>query len=332
MSELLAVDIGHGFTKAVVPSAQPLVIPSVVGPAEAVRFESDLSQDGRGICLEVDGRSYFIGEQALLQSASTSQTLDPTRTGSVEQKTLFYAVASELVKTTTSVVTVLTGLPVGDFDDRNKALLRDMLRGEHTVRRQGKHTRTFTVKAVHILPQGVGSLYALVLDRRGQVRNIDLAGGRVGIVDVGTLTTNYILADRLRYVEAGSVSIPSGMSEFLVKVAKDLKREHGLDWTLQLSRVDEAVRARSVELFGETVKISDLVQPHLDALADTVISKARSLWGSGTELRAVVLSGGGSVELAPYFQRVYRHVRSGSDTPQLDNVTGYLLAGLRRYG
>jgi plasmid segregation protein ParM len=282
--------------------------------------------------VEVDGRAFFVGDLAELQSYSASQTLDVTRTGSIEQKALFYAVASDLVKTTAERVTVVTGLPVGDYDERNKAALRSMLVGEHEVKREGKHTRLFEVVSVNAMPQAIGSLYALVLDRRGGMADGDLADGRVGIVDVGTLTTNYILSDRLRYVETGSDSITTGMSETLTKLAKDLKREYGLDWALHLRKVDEAARARKVELAGVWTNIVHLVDPHLEALADTIISKARSLWGAGVDLRAVVLTGGGSHELAPFIRKAYQHTRTVAGDPQLANVTGYLRAGLRHLG
>jgi plasmid segregation protein ParM len=333
MTEILALDIGYGYTKALTPRGHPVVIPSLVGPAELIRYESDIiTENGHGIALEVDGRSLFVGDYAELQSASVAQTLDVTRTGSLEQKALFYAVASALIPTNAQEVAVVTGLPVGDYDDRNKETLRRMLTGRHEVRRQGKRPRTFTVTGTYIIPQAMGSLFALILDRRGKLVDSDLAAGRVGIVDIGTLTTNYVLVDRLRYVEVGSDSITSGMGELLQKVAKDLKREYGLDWAMQLRKVDLAVQRREVEVYGDRINISGLVAPHLEALADTLLSKARTLWGSGVELKAIVLTGGGSLEMAPFFRRVFPHVRTVPGDPQMANVVGYLRAGLRRFG
>jgi len=332
MTEVLAIDIGYGYTKAMTARTQTL-IPSMVGPAEAIRFESDvIAENGKGIALEVNGRAFFVGEQAEVQSASASQTLDVTRTGSIEQKALFYAVASELVKTTTTAVAVFTGLPVLDYDARHEADLQAMFQGEHSIKRTGKRTRRFVVEGVYVVPQAMGSLYALVLDKRGQLVDGDLAGGRVGIVDIGTLTTNFVLVDRLRYVETGSDSITTGMAEMLQKVAKDLKREHDLDWGLQLSRVDRAVRERAVEVYGGRVNIAGLVDAHLDALADTIVSRARTLWGTAADLKAIVLTGGGSLELASHVRKAYTHTRTVGGDPQFANVTGFLRAGLRRFG
>ncbi len=326
---ILGTDMGYGFTKGMTDRARA-IFRSMVSPAEDVRFESDLHKDG-AISVRVNGRWRFVGDYASLQSDSTAQTLDPTRTGSDEQLSLFYAAASELIQTNEPDVAVVTGLPVADFDERNKARLREMLSGDHVVERSGKKTRRFTIGGVYLVPQAIGALFAHVLDKRGQIADSDLAAGRVGIIDVGTLTTNFCLADNLRYVESASSSIPAGMSGVLIKIAKDLKRDHGLDWALHLDRVDYAVRARSVELFGQDVPIDDIVDAHMRELAETVIAKARSLWSSGADLRAVVLTGGGAFALDRYIRLAYPHVRTGAD-PQWSNVTGYLRAGLRRFG
>jgi plasmid segregation protein ParM len=331
MTEILAIDIGFGWTK-VVTIRNRLLLPSLVGPAESIRFQSDITDNKNGIAVTVAGQQLFVGEQAELQSASARQTLDVSRTGSNEQRALFYAACSELVRTNDTEITVVTGLPVGDFNDTNKQRLREMLLGEHSVNRSGKRARQFEVNGAYIIPQGVGSLFYLVLDRQGKLVDGDLADGRVGIIDVGTLTTNYILSDRLRYVEVDSDSITTGTAEALRKVAKELRDEYGLDWTLHLSKVDRAVRQGQVEIQGRPVEIGDLVKRHFDAIAETITAHARTLWGTGLELKAIVVTGGGSYKLVPYIAKAFPHTRTAGSDPQFSNVIGYLRAGLRRFG
>lgn len=226
MFEILALDIGYGYTKGAIFGKRAVVIPSLVGAYERIDFESTIiRKKGSGIAIEIDGRTLFVGDYASLQSGSVAQTLDVTRTGSVEQLALFYALASELIKTNTTEVKIVTGLPVADFDKRNRAALTKMLKGDHVIRRKDKMSREFRVTDVYIVPQAMGALFSLVLDKHGKLVNGGLAGGRVGIVDVGMLTTNFVLSDRLRYVAIGCDSIENGMSEVLTRVAKDLKRE-----------------------------------------------------------------------------------------------------------
>ena len=79
------------------------------------------------------------------------------------------------------------------------------------------------------------------------------------------------------------------------------------------------------------MNIAGLVDPHLDDIARKIGSKAQSLWGTGVDLKAVLLTGGGSLELAPYVRRIYPHTRTVGGNPQFANATGYLRAGLRKF-
>ncbi len=57
----------------------------------------------------------------------------------------------------------------------------------------------------------------------------------------------------------------------------------------------------------------------MQSLADTITSRARSLpgWGgSGVDLKAVLFTGGGSLELTPYVRRAYPHTRTVDGNPQ----------------
>ena len=331
---VLAIDIGYGYTKAMVPGQPAWQCLSMVGPAVDVRYEGDVSATSQEMTVKVDDRWYFVGKRALEQSPNARQTLAVTKVGGVEQKAQFYAAAGQLMKTTVDEVAVITGLPVADYTPDKKSRLKEMLLGHHVVERPRKWTREFDVIDVHVLPQGIGALYAMALDRHGHVSqaNQDLFGGLVAIMDVGWLTTNLILAEELRYVEQGSNSITVGIGKVLRGVGKDLKREYDLEWTLQLGRLDRAVREREVEVYGERLDIAHLVRPHLEDVAEAIMAAAQSLpgWGGGAGLRAVVLTGGGSYLLGEYVRRVYPHTRSSSERPELDNVTGYLRAGVRR--
>ena len=107
---------------------------------------------------------------------------------------------------------------------------------------------------------------------------------------------------------------------------------YGLDWVLQLGKVDRAVRTGRVEVQGRPAEINALIKPHFDAIADTIVAHARTLWGAGVELKAVVVTGGGSHQLAPYIADAFPHTCTTGSDPQFSNVVGYLRAGLRRFG
>jgi PRTRC genetic system protein D len=334
MGTILALDIGRGWTKALTSTGGRALFSSTISVAEPERYDSGLGGDDL-IEVEVDGVSYWVGRAAELYGTMLLQTLDPVRNGSLEEKVLFYAAASRALKTNESEAAIVTGLPLTHYNKDSRARLRAMLVGAHDVKAKGKPRRKFTVGKVMPIPQGVGALYALALDRNGNVSDPTLADARVGLIDVGRYTVNFALFDSLQYVEASSDTTSQGMHEVLTRVAKDLLERFGLDWTNRLSEVDRAVRARSVAVKGVAYDISDIVDAHVGPLADSIVSHARglSLWrAGGAELRSVVVAGGGSGELLPYVVEAFSHARAAEGDPQLANVTGYLRVGLLRFG
>jgi len=334
MSTIFALDMGRGYTKALTSTGGRALFSSPIATAEPGRFDSGLG-GGDLIEVEVDGVAYWVGRAAEIHGTMRLQTLDSARNGSLEEKVLFYAAASQAIKTTEADVTVVSGLPLTDYNKDNRARLRALLIGEHVVKAKGKPKRAFAVSKVLIVPQGVGALYGLALDRNGDVADPTLSSARVGLVDIGMYTVNFAVFDSLQYVEASSDTIPHGMHEVLTRVAKDLHERFGLDWTDRLTEVDRAVRARSVDVKNEVHDISDIVEAHIGPLAASIVSKARglSLWrAGGIELRAVVVAGGGSAALYPHIVKAFSHARAADGDPQLANVTGYLRVGLLRYG
>jgi len=334
MTTIFALDMGRGYTKALTSTGGQALFSSTIAPAEPGRYDSGLGGDDL-IEVEVDGVAYWVGRKAEIHSTTPLQTLDSARNGSLEEKVLFYAAASQAVKTTEGDVVIVTGLPLTDYNKDNRARLRALLVGDHDVKAKGKPRRKFTVGKVLIVPQGVGALYALALNRGGDVADPSLSSARVGLADIGMYTVNFAVFDSLQYVEASSDTIPHGMHEVLTRVAKDLHERFGLDWTNRLSEVDRAVRARSVTVKDQVHDISDIVEAHVGPLAASIVSKARSLslWrAGGIELRAVVVAGGGSKDLYPYIVKAFSHARVAEGDPQLANVTGYLRVGLLRFG
>jgi plasmid segregation protein ParM len=206
----------------------------------------------------------------------------------------------------------------------------EQLAGRHVVRRvNGRQiVQRFTVDEVLVVPQPFGSLFDAILGPEGQIVDRDLAQGRVGVIDVGTYTTDYVLVDRLRYVERGSGTIASAMSRAYQLIGRSLLDTFGLD--LRLHQVDRAVRDGHVTVFGEERSIDWLVDPVLDALSQEVLAQAGTLWGDGRDLKAILVTGGGAMALGEHIRRRYAHARVLPDAA-LANVNGFFKYGLRKW-
>lgn len=331
---IVGVDIGYGYTKAVGEATQ-VVFPSVVGKAERIRYENDLhgqlgSGDESGIALITEEGDRFVGELALLQSRVQWTLLDRSRVEDPSARLLFLAALSELAGADkgTSHFRVVTGLPVKWYADRAKVV--EQWQGKHIVQRVNGHSlvQRFSVDDVLVVPQPFGSLFNTILGAEGQIVDESLARGRLGVIDVGTYTTDYVLVDGLRYIERGSESISTGMSKGYQLVGRSLLDTFGLD--LRMHEVDRAVRQGKVMIFGEERSIDWLADPVFDVLAQEILAQAGTLWGDGRDLRAILVTGGGAIALGERICERYAHARILDDAP-MANVHGFLKYALRKW-
>jgi plasmid segregation protein ParM len=331
---IVGVDIGYGYTKAVGETTQ-VVFPSVVGKAERIRYQSDLHQQlgsigEPGIALITEEGDRFVGELALLQSRVQWTLLDRSRVEDPSARLLFLAALSELVSEGrgTHHFRIVTGLPVKWYTDRAKII--EQWQGKHIAQRVNgqKLVQRFSVDDVLVVPQPFGSLFDTILGAEGQIVDEALARGRLGVIDVGTYTTDYVLVDGLRYVERGSGSISTGMSKGYQLLARSLLDTFGLD--LRMHDVDKAVRESKVTIFGEDRRIDWLADPVFDALAQEILAHAATLWGDGRDLKAILVTGGGAIALGERICARYAHARVLDDAP-MANVRGFFKYALRKW-
>jgi plasmid segregation protein ParM len=186
----------------------------------------------------------------------------------------------------------------------------------------------FSIPHLLVVPQPFGSLFDVILGPTGQIIEPDLAREGLGVIDIGTYTTDYVLVDGLRYIERGSGTIATAMSSAYQLIGRALLDTYGLD--LRMHQVDHAVRRGWVTVFGQQQRIEWLVEPALEAVSAEILAHAGTLWGDGRELKAILVTGGGALALADRLQRRYRHARLVPDAA-LANVRGFYKYGCRRF-
>ena len=90
--------------------------------------------------------------------------------------------------------------------------------------------------------------------------------------------------------------------------------------------VDRAVQAREVRVRGEPVSLDSLIKPAILDIQTAIIARARDLWGEGTSLDTILVSGGGGPHLYDVIHDVYPHARL------LNNAFWANAEGLYRFG
>jgi plasmid segregation protein ParM len=307
---ILSIDIGYGYTKGVGPEGWRFSFPSVIGSAEEITFTSDLVASQAGPMVGYGGRRFFYGEQALLQSRLRTAIFDRSRTRDETYRLLFVSALAELAQQYPEggSLNIVTGLPVAFFNDRDDVVIS--LAGEYRLRLED--TVVFDVEHVYVVPQPFGSLFRELLSEGGVISNMDVEHGRVAVIDAGTFTTDFIVADALRYVQRFSGSIPIGWSEALNYVQRELSDRYRLDLTLH--EVDQAIRNGSARVKGEPVSLEPLLAPAVRELEMAVVARARDLWGEGVNLDAILITGGAAPQLAGALQAVYPQARLMPDS------------------
>jgi plasmid segregation protein ParM len=323
MHHIVGLDIGYGFTKAV-SGQRRTTERSLVGPAVTIKYHNELSSNGHGLRLEADGKRWFLGELARRQSPFT---ISP-RARERDSQLIHTLTRGALYRLgiTDGTVHLITGLPVAWYPDREHLI--EMLMGNHRYTVQGTPCEV-EIADVRVVPQPFGSYFRVLLSPKGQFTDTDrLARERVAILDIGTHTTDYALADTFDYVEPRSGSIPVAMARVYELVQRAVAERFSLE--LSLADAEQATRNGTVTVYGERESLHDVVPGAVDAVAQQILAEATTLWGDGRDLAAVLVTGGGGRALLGQIQARYPHARLVPE-PQLANAKGFYRYALRKF-
>lgn len=318
-------DIGYNDTK--VKARERLVrFASAIGTPDKARFS--LNGASEHAIILTSPVNVMVGEEAVNQSRFLNRREDRRWIESQDWLTLFLAAVTELTPASVQL-DLVTGLPVAYYDDKEKAVER--LIGEHRVQREGRNAQTVTVRNVRCIPQPFGTLLAEVLNDDGQIINPTLARGNIGVIDIGGKTCNLLSVNKLTEIARETASVNVG-GWTLVRAVRDwLSREQpGLD-DLRDHQIAEAIKARSIRAYGETVTAFPQVIAEMGAeLAAQIIAQASQLWNGAAILDAILVTGGGALLLGDAIKAHWKHARIVSD-PVFANATGYYRLARRIY-
>jgi plasmid segregation protein ParM len=332
---VIGIDIGFGFTKAT-NGRDVVVFKSIFGDAADIQYWADFS-DSRStdqLHVTLDGRSYFIGELAEQQSSNTHYTLDQERLIADYVRILALTAAGLLVPNGTHVnvpVNVVSGLPIGHFR-RHHERFQALLTGHHRVTYHAPGgealTREVYINKVRMLPQPLGSVLNLVMDDSGRIADRTLAAQKIGVVDIGFRTTDFTILDRLRHIDRGCRTIDIGMSKAFGLIAQKLQEKCGI--AVELYRLYRAVEEGTIRMRGKPITFTAIRDQVFAQLAGAIAGEIERLWADDWDIDVIVLSGGGSRELARHLQPLIEgHVApfEPHTDSRLNNVFGYLKYG-----
>jgi plasmid segregation protein ParM len=147
---------------------------------------------------------------------------------------------------------------------------------------------------------------------------------KIGIIDIGFKTSDFTVADRMRYSERGSRTTDTGISKAFGMIAGKLREKSGVN--IEVYRLYDAVDKGCIKIKGKEYDLKAPTELVFSQLAASIASEVDRLWSDDWDIDTIVLTGGGGAALAKYLQPLINGQVVSVDPakdPRLYNVKGY---------
>lgn len=323
----MGLDIGYGNTKAV-SDAGSVTFPSVAGYSRQIDFNFDeISGNHPGEHLSDSHGDWFIGDLAISQLKPAQQLMLTGRTANDDERGMEFrirmmmaAMAKLFPYTHGDAVhlRVATGLPVNHM--RNASRMKEMLIGTHKIATNNANF-VANITDVMVMPQPYGTLYSQQFLPSGEL-DPHYTPLRTGIVDVGRFTVDCALDDNGEFIGARSGSVEAGVHTVQERIIKDIEFDSE-GYTPSYSEVETVLRTKRFKARGEWKDYGQEVEAALKPLRDSTLTLMNELWGNGTSIDAIWITGGGGRFVEDVVKRAYPHAALVQDA-QIANALGYL--------
>jgi|GEM_PF-5660909 len=222
---------------------------------------------------------------------------------------------------------LVTGLPVSYFKDRE--ILKDLYSGiqEFTLGDDlYGNKKTFRLDInLTVVPQPYGTFYNVAFDQAGELRDDSLATDAVAIIDIGNYTTDLTVLREGDYIQHMSNSTQTGMAKVGKSVAEAISNKYDFDLESRgVEVLSSVLDSGMVRIFGKSVDVSDIVAVSKEEVSSKIISFVKENLGNGSDLAAIIVSGGGASLFFSIFEESFGHASLVPGDPSLANVVGYL--------
>jgi len=113
-----------------------------------------------------------------------------------------------------------------------------------------------------------------------------------------------------------------------VRTVKDHLKQIAPDSEPRDHVIAEAIKVGQIDYYGNSVDLTELIEEAKTLWLDQAASQATQLWGSGSDLWAILITGGGSHLIGEALRTFFsKHNRVIVNANQLANATGFF-----RYG
>ncbi|GCL74040.1 Alp7A family actin-like protein [Paenibacillus naphthalenovorans] len=329
---VMGIDHGNGYFKGYSKDVTGLVLPSGFLTKESVRREDstgvgDIQYNEFESSL-YEGEQYMWGQEV---NATKGKFLS-TYTSEDRYAQKYYKLLSQfglasLINEEGSFdVFLVTGCPSREKGTKREQELARVFKGKHNILMNGQQ-KIIHVKECKILPQPLGSILDLYIDEEGLIDRKEIATSYIGIVDIGSGTTDIDGIDSLRAIPEDRHTIPVGVHEIYQRLADYINAQSPDAFATPKSvemQFDRSIYQASKRL---TIPIQDMKEKIVRETAEYIINELQIRWRNRSKFDMVILTGGGVKVLHPWFKDFIKDITVIEDY-QLSNARGFWKFGL----
>ncbi|WP_167577497.1 plasmid segregation protein ParM domain-containing protein [Ammoniphilus sp. YIM 78166] len=330
---IMGIDHGNGYFKGFSNDSKGIVLPSGFLTKESVTRED--STGVGDIKYNEFESSLFSGERYVwgndinkAKGRFLSTYTNEDRYTQKQFKLLSQFGLASLITAKKGVFDVLlvTGCPSREKGTKREQELIKVFKGKHTVQ-MNNGQKTIHVRECKVLPQPLGTVLDLYIDKNGNVESEEMATSYIGIIDIGSGTTDCDGIESLKAMPEDRHTIPVGVYEIYQRLADYINSQN----------IDAYATARSVELQFDkdeyqaskrlAVPIKEAKERIVRETAEYLINQLQLRWKNRSKFDIVLLTGGGAQLMQPWFKDFIKDIRVIQDY-QIANARGFLKFGL----
>lgn len=311
---MIAIDIGYSSVKGLNSAGQRVYFPSVIAPASENLLNGALPGGIEHHVKDSQGREYWVGEAALQSSCAVS-TLSREKPAEIHD--LLVATAAYLLHAEEGD-TIAVGLPISYYRSQRQELQRRILAANEFISVDSGEIKRISFADVKVYPQGLGVLFSQ-----------ELRDGLIGVIDIGYLTTDYLLF----YVQQGwpspiieaCGSVEIGVSLIYQRLASVFHAKTGanLPIYMQANILEKSIKGEPVKINGKEISLTTDAQQICQDTARQIEEAIKAQWRDRHDFTEIIYGIGGGCELLrPHFTMPQLVVQPD---PVWANAQGYLI-------
>lgn len=300
---IVSVVAGNGYTHATTQRTK-IDFPSVIGVSQTAFNDIDLTGNVGSRSLILDGVAYHWGYDVYRNSRLRSQTMGSEKLGADTYIKLILAALYELFGAESITLDILvTTTPVYNYQ-KDREPIRDSIAGVYQLS-DGRTTFVYNIPrpAVKVLPEGLPTVYNQIYSNNLTVqRGCDaLLHDAVGVVNIGTYTTDLIKVERQQPVLAQCRSIDYGMARVWDELQRFAKTEYNR--SLSYQEADDACKLGYFKTGNQKINVLQRVESITSQIADMIQQEISIAWDGGKSVEHIIAAGGGAPQIPQLWKR-----------------------------